>query len=119
MGEIALKEEDLAVIGEYVKTHLNDWLGQTNVIPFSKQLELTERITGVEREIKNINEQLRLQMHFMDKRFEQVDKRFEDLRSDMNARFEQVDVRFKQMFAYFTTGFVILAVLMSLYQFLG
>ncbi|MBI5591207.1 MAG: hypothetical protein HY881_12065 [Deltaproteobacteria bacterium] len=28
---------------------------------------------------------------------QQVDKRFEELRSDMNARFEQVDKRFEQM----------------------
>jgi hypothetical protein len=30
----------------------------------------------------------------MDKRFMQVDKRFEELRLDMNNRFEQVDKRF-------------------------
>ncbi len=35
-------------------------------------------------------------MQQMDNRFEQVDKRFEELRSDMNARFEQVDKRFGQ-----------------------
>lgn len=119
MGEANLKEEELEAIGEYVKSHLNDWLGQGNVIPFTRQLDMVERITSVEGEIKNINEQLKLQLHLMDKRFEQMDKRFEDLRQDMNARFEQVDSRFKQMFAYITTTFVLLAALMSLYQFLG
>jgi exonuclease VII large subunit len=32
----------------------------------------------------------------MDKRFEQVDKRFEQMRTDMDKRFEQVDKRFEQ-----------------------
>ncbi|MEF3167950.1 MAG: hypothetical protein K6360_01230, partial [Deltaproteobacteria bacterium] len=31
------------------------------------------------------------------KRFEQVDKRFAELREDMNKRFEQVDKRFEQV----------------------
>ena len=33
----------------------------------------------------------------MDKRFEQVDKRFTELRQDMNKRFEQVDKRFTEL----------------------
>lgn len=33
----------------------------------------------------------------MNKRFEQVDKRFVELREDMNKRFEQVDKRFEQV----------------------
>jgi ElaB/YqjD/DUF883 family membrane-anchored ribosome-binding protein len=36
----------------------------------------------------------------MNKRFEQVDKRFEELREDMNKRFEQVDKRFEQMMTF-------------------
>ncbi|MBI9097411.1 MAG: hypothetical protein JEY91_02985 [Spirochaetaceae bacterium] len=101
-----LKDEEMAYIGEYVKSHLNDWLGQTNVIPFAKQLEISERITRVETEIKGQNEQIKMMLDTMNKRFEQVDKRF-----------EQVDKRFSQMFAYFTTSFVIIATLMSVYQF--
>jgi vacuolar-type H+-ATPase subunit H len=36
-------------------------------------------------------------MQQVDKRFEQVDKRIEDLREDMNKRFEQVDKRFEEL----------------------
>ena len=36
-------------------------------------------------------------MQQVDKRFEQMDKRIEDLREDMNKRFEQVDKRFEQV----------------------
>ena len=41
--------------------------------------------------------ELRTGMLEIDKRFEQVDKRFAGLREDMNKRFEQVDKRFEQM----------------------
>ena len=140
MGEALLKAEELEAIGVYVKSHLNDWLGETNIVPFAKQLELTEKMAGFEAGLLSLGEQLKLQLHLMDKRFEQVDKRFEqvdkrfeqvdkrfeqvdkrfeEMRQDTNARCEQVDSRFKQMFAYITTTFVLLAVLMSVYQFLG
>jgi len=46
--------------------------------------------------------------HSMDKRFETVDKRFEG----MNRRFDM-------MFRFVTVGFVLLATMMSIYQFLG
>ena len=36
----------------------------------------------------------------MDKRFDQFDKRFAELRDDMNKRFEQVDNRFGEMMTY-------------------
>jgi len=36
----------------------------------------------------------------MNKRFEQVDKKFAELREDMNKRFEQVDNRFGEMMTY-------------------
>ena len=120
MGESMLKDEEMAYIGEYVKSHLNDWLGQTNVIPFAKQLEISERITRVETEIKGQNEQIKMMLDTMNKRFEQVDKRFEQVDKrfeQVDKRFEQVDKRFSQMFAYFTTSFVIIATLMSVYQF--
>lgn len=154
MGAAALKEEELDVIGKYVKTHLNEWLGDTNVLPFFRQIDIVERITTVETGIISLQEQLKQQLVFMekrfeqvdrrfeqvekrfeqidkrfeqvDKRFEQVDKRFEQMQINFDKRFEQVDkrfeqvnVRFKQMFAYFTTSFIILAALMSLYRFLG
>ena len=40
---------------------------------------------------------LEIFMKATDKRFEQIDRRFEELRQDMNRRFEQVDKRFEQM----------------------
>ncbi len=39
-------------------------------------------------------------MEQTDKRFSQTDKRFEELRTDINKRFEQVDKRFDQMTSF-------------------
>jgi len=36
----------------------------------------------------------------VDRRFEQVDKRFVELREDMNKRFEQVDKRFEELITF-------------------
>jgi hypothetical protein len=58
-----------------------------------------ERMIRMETTLQN-------HMQMTDKRFEQVDKRFEELREDMNKRFEQVDKRFEQMmnFLWILTG---------------
>ena len=69
----------------------------------------------------------------MDKRFESVDKRFEDIQNSMDKRFESVDKRFEavdrrfddmnqrfsMMFRFITVGFVVLATMMSVFQFLA
>ena len=79
MGAAILKEEELEVIGKYVKTHLNEWLGDTNVLPFSKQIDMVERITRVESGIMNLQEQIKQQMIFTEKRFDLMEKRFEQV----------------------------------------
>ncbi len=103
---MALKQEELALIGEYVQTHLKEWLP---VQPYTQNysiypVELGERMVRVEEELKNqrelmkqgfdqIDKRLELMQINMDKRFEQVDKRFEQV----DKRFEQVDKRFEQV----------------------
>ncbi|MDX8389268.1 MAG: hypothetical protein R8M38_02140 [Mariprofundaceae bacterium] len=54
------------------------------------ELDLRERTVRVEEELKH-------QRELMIQGFDQVDKRFEDLISQMNKRFEQVDKRFEQI----------------------
>jgi nitrate reductase NapE component len=44
--------------------------------------------------------ELKVRMGEIDKRFEQVDKRFSGLREDMNKRFEQVDKRFEEILTF-------------------
>ena len=52
---------------------------------------------------------------FMDKRFEQVEKKFEQV----DKRFEAVDLRFNRVTAFLTAGFAFLAVLITVFRFLG
>ena len=54
-----------------------------------------------DREIIEALTELKAGQEALNQRFEQVDRRFEELRVDMNARFEQVDKRFEQVNARF------------------
>ena len=109
--------------------------------------ELFERAVAVEKELKAQRElmqqgfdQMEKRFAQVDKRFEQVDRRFEemrsdtnqrfdDMRSDMEKRFAQVDKRFEEMrsdmnqrfsmmMRFMSIGFVALALLMSVYEFI-
>jgi len=143
---MAIKKEELQIIGEYVQEHLSEWLPEktTYTSNISYPIELTERMIRVEEELKIQRELMKqgfegmdkrfvLMQHNIDKRFEQVDKRFEQV----DKRFEQVDKRFEQvdkhfeslerhfdkrftmMFSFITIGFVVIATMMSVFQFLG
>lgn len=68
-----------------------------------RELDLIERIVRLEEGQKDLAQQMNLRfqqvdkrfedlMHYQDKHFEQVDKRFEQI----DRRFEQVDKRFEQ-----------------------
>ena len=135
MGVPVMKDEELEVIGAYVKDHIADWIKESNIIPFSsfdrehynlleRDLSLSERIVRVEEGIKHQGDLLEKMLDQMDKRFEQVDKRLEELRLDMNNRFEQVDKRFDDVNRRFSQlqwtmgiGFTILAALMGIFNF--
>ena len=107
---MALKEEELALIGEYVQNHLSEWLpARLHTLSGSiYPIELGERIVRVEEELKNqrelmkqgfdqIDKRFELMQINMDKRFEQVDKHFEQV----DKRFEQIDKRFEQVDKHF------------------
>ncbi len=67
----------------------------SHVAVFGQQ---TMGFTQEDRErIIRLETTLTLFMEATDQRFEQVDKRIDELREDMNKRFEQVDKRFEQM----------------------
>ncbi len=89
---MALKEEELELIGEYVQSHLSEWLtAQPYTLTGSiYPVELGERIVRVEEELKN-------QRELMRQGFDQIDKRLELLQINMDKRFEQVDKRFDQI----------------------
>ena len=88
---MALAQEDLQQIGEYVKAHIGDWIAEQSLgqPPVVYEIELHERMVRVEEELKHQRELMRKGFEQVDKRFEQVDKRFEQV----DKRFEQVDKR--------------------------
>ena len=97
-----LAEEDIS----FIKSHLASWLAEQSLgkPPVVYEIELRERMVRVEEALKNQGDELKLQRELirdlmiqMDKRFEQVDNRFEQMREESNKRFEQVDKRFEQM----------------------
>ncbi len=92
---MALAEEDLQQIGEYVKRHISDWIAEQSLgkPPVVYEIELRERMVRVEEELKHQRELMHQGFEQVDKRLEQVDKRFEQV----DKRFEQVDKRFEQM----------------------
>jgi chromosome segregation ATPase len=106
---MAINQEELQIIGEYVQSHLTEWLPEhvSTQPEFAYPIELIERMIRVEEELKNQRELMKqgfeqtdkrielLQIN-MDKRFEQVDKRFEQMQHNMDKRFDQVDKRFEQ-----------------------
>lgn len=81
--------------------------------------DLKSSITALNHNVELIA--LRMEEGFkrMDERFEAVDKRFEA----SNIRFETLerhfDKRFAMMFSFITIGFVVMATMMSVFQFLG
>jgi len=107
---MALAQEDIEQIQELIRQSIlaTPEVGNANV---RYELELRERTTRVEEELKHQRElmltgfaqmekrfeQVDKRFEQVDKRFEQVDKRFEQMHSDLNKRFEQVDKRFEQM----------------------
>lgn len=89
---MALAQEDIEQIQELIKQTIaaTPEVGNANV---RYELELRERTTRVEEELKHQRELMLTGFTQMEKRFEQVDRRFEQ----MDKRFEQVDKRFEQM----------------------
>ena len=107
---MALAQEDLQQIGEYVKSHISEWIAEQSLgkPPVVYEIELRERMVRVEEELKHqrelmrqgfeqVDKRLELMKADMDKRFEQVDKRLDLMKTDMDKRFEQIDKRFEQV----------------------
>jgi len=83
-------QEDYEAIGEYVRKRLGNWLQEQSLgkPPLVYEIELRERMVRVEEELKN-------QRELMKQGFDLTDKRFLEMRENMNKRFEQVDKRFE------------------------
>ena len=93
--------QELETVASYVKDHLPDWLERPAATVPSDYLRLGERLLRVEEAIKNQNLLMEKRFEAMDRRFEDlihmIDKRFEDLIHQMDKRFEAMDKRFEDM----------------------
>jgi DNA anti-recombination protein RmuC len=120
-----LSQEQKNFIGEYIRGHYQELISPftENRSISEREMEIRERIVRVEESLDKLYELMRQGFDQMDKRFElltdQMNARFESITEQTNARFEQVDKRFNQMFAYFTTGMVLLGVLITAFQVFG
>jgi hypothetical protein len=101
---MALAQQDLEQIGEYVKDHISDWIAEKSLgkPPVVYEIELRERMVRVEEELKTQRELMRegfnttrtemnLRFEQVEKRFEQVDKRFESVQQDIRGLQQRMD----------------------------
>ena len=134
---MSLSRDDLEQVGVYVRSHLNEWLPR-------EVFDLQERIIRVEDELRAQREVMIARFDASDKRFEDMNQRFEDMNQrfeDMNQRFDahhtHMNKRFEDARAHSDErfqhvdrqlrvhewliggGMVMLATMMTLYQFLG
>ena len=100
---MALAQEDIEEIQALILKSIQATpeVGNANV---RYELELRERTTRVEEELKHQRELMLAGFAQMDKRFEQVEKRFEQIdkqleqmRIESDRRFEQVEKHFEQV----------------------
>ncbi|MBS3954780.1 MAG: hypothetical protein KGZ88_17650 [Methylomicrobium sp.] len=108
---MALGQEDLIQIQELIDKTLATRPEVVNA-NVRYELDIRERIVRVEEELKHQRELMLQGFENSNKRFEDVNrhfdearadvnKRFEEMRADMNKRFEQVDKRFEQVDKHF------------------
>jgi chaperonin cofactor prefoldin len=92
---MALAREDI----EFIKAHLGEWLAEQSFAkpPAVYEIELRERMVRVEEELRHQRELIQTILVQMDKRFDAVEKRFEQMQLNIDKRFEAVDKRFEQL----------------------
>ena len=71
---MALAQQNLQQIGEYVKEHIGEWIAEQGLgkPPVVYEIELRERMVRVKEELKH-------QRELMREGFEQADKRFDEM----------------------------------------
>ncbi len=98
-------KEQLEQIGSYIESNFDRFGAKSNVVQLRPyDIQLIERMTRIEEELKTQrelflkqNETMLFGFNQMDKRFEQVDKRFEQMDKRFESMQKQMDVRFDIM----------------------
>ena len=96
MGEtkVGLQEADFQLIGNYVQSHLGQWIKNAGwrITSRDRELELFERVIRVEEELKSQQELIKQGFGLVEKRFEQVDKRFNMMQWFIGTGFTMITV---------------------------
>ena len=77
------------------------------------------RFEAVDKRFEDMHRSMETRFEAVDRRFEAVDKRFEDMHRHTDKRFEDMHKRFNGMQWMVGGGVVLLATMMSLFQFFG
>jgi len=97
-----LTKEQLEQIGSYIESNFDRFSAKSNVVQLrSYDIQLIERMTRIEEELRSQRELILKQNETMQFGFAQMDKRFESMQKQMDERFEsmqkQMDERFDSM----------------------
>ncbi|HPA63462.1 MAG TPA: hypothetical protein PLM72_07510 [Spirochaetota bacterium] len=95
-------KEQLEQIGSYIESNFDRFGAKSNVIQLRPyDIQLIERMTRIEEELRSQRELMQLGFNQMDKRFEsmqkQMDSRFESMQKQMDERFTAADNRFEMI----------------------
>jgi len=99
-----MEKDQLETIGEYVKSHFDEWLGESSLklVRPESEVSLSERIIRVEEGMKAQIEIFNRVSDQIEKRFEQVDKRFEQV----DKRFDRVDSSIRRVNGLLAASFL-------------
>ncbi|MFO7782655.1 MAG: hypothetical protein R6W94_13635 [Spirochaetia bacterium] len=97
---MALTKEDLELVGDYVKAHLDEWASE-------RVLRIGERLGNVESELKS-------QREFMVARFESIDQRFEDMNRRFDDQSRYMNQRFDDQSRYMNRWFTVMTIMLTM-----
>ena len=114
-----LTKEQLEQIGSYIESNFDRFGAKSNVIQLRPyDIQLIERMTRIEEELRSQRELMQLGFNQMDKRFEsmqkQSDTRFEMMQKNMDTRFDDMNKKFNMITWMMTAGFTIIATVITL-----
>ncbi|HPA62734.1 MAG TPA: hypothetical protein PLH15_05905 [Spirochaetota bacterium] len=91
-------KEQLEQIGSYIESNFDRFGAKSNVVQLRPyDIQLIERMTRIEEELRSQREVILKQNETMQFGFAQMDKRFESMQKQMDERFAAVDRRFEMV----------------------
>ncbi|HOA08231.1 MAG TPA: hypothetical protein PLE16_08870 [Spirochaetota bacterium] len=117
-------KEQLEQIGSYIESNFDRFGAKSNVVQLRPyDIQLIERMTRIEEELRSQRELMQLGFNQMDKRFEsmqkQSDTRFEMMQKNMDTRFDDMNKKFNMITWMMTAGFTIIATVITLISIFG